>query len=93
MGINPDTLVPTNIYQGGTYDPNAPEDSNWDTPNPSLPYYPDDSNWDTPIPGQDPNAYIDWSDYFASLNDSSYTPSNWDTPIPPPDEDPLAYLD
>ena len=83
MGINPDTLVPTNIYQGGTYDPNAPSDSNWDTPNPSLPYYPDDSNWDTPIPGQDPNAYMDWSDYFDSLQ----TPSN------PYEGDPLAYLD
>jgi hypothetical protein len=83
MGINPDTLVPTNIYQGGTYDPNAPSDSNWDTPNPSLPYYPDDSNFDTPIPGQDPNAYMDWSDYFNSLN----------TPSSPAEGDPLAYLD
>jgi len=78
IGINPENLVPTNIYQGGTYDPNAPKDSNWDTPNPSLPYYPDDSNFDTPIPGQDPNAYIDWSDYFDSLtsgdtNDAAYT--------------------
>ena len=67
MGINPETLVPTNIITGGTYDPNAP----------------DDSNIDTPIPGQDPNAYVDWSDYFNSLN----TPSN------PYEGDPLDYLD
>lgn len=92
MGINPDTLVPTNVTQGGTYDPNAPSNSYWDTANPSLPYVPSDSNFDTPVPGQDPNAYMDWTDYFNSLN-SSYTPSNWDTPIPPPEQDPLAYLD
>ena len=67
MGINPDTLVPTNIIQGGKYDPNAP----------------DDSKIDTPIPGQDPNAYTDWEDYFNSLN----TPSN------PQEGDPLDYLD
>jgi len=67
MGINPDTLVPTKITQGGTYDPNAPPDS----------------NIDTPIPGQDPNAYTDWEDYFNSLN----TPSN------PQQGDPLDYLD
>lgn len=62
MGINPDTLVPTNVIEGGTYDPNAPSDS----------------NFDTPIPGQDPNAYTDWADYFNSItqndtNDAAYT--------------------
>lgn len=66
MGINPDTLVPTVVTQGGTYDPNAP----------------DDSNFDTSIPGQDPNAYTDWADYFNSIN----TPSN------PQEGDPLDYL-
>ena len=68
MGINPESLGPTNVIEGGTYDFNAPSNS----------------NFDTPIPGQDPNAYVDWADYYNSLtagdtNNAAYT----DQPIEP----------
>ena len=71
MGINPETLAPTNIIEGGTYDPNAPRDS----------------NWDTPVPGQDPDAYRDWEEYFRSIEEQAgpYDNSGYygDEPVEP----------